>query len=107
MRKPGSPGGLPHRFTSMLLNGGGAWSLPEQCFEIASSMHHAKNKNVLTFDTVDDDVLTRGDAARPGAEIFIAASSNIGEGGQEKETASDCVNHAGGDIHAAAFFGDV
>jgi hypothetical protein len=65
--------------------GAGLWSLPEQCFEIAPSMHHAEDKNVLTIDTVDDDVLTHAGAARPGAEIFIAGSSNIGEVRQKKE----------------------
>ena len=70
-------------------------------------MHHAENQNVLTIDTVDDDVLTHGSAARPGTEIFIAGSSNIGEAGQKNEPARDPVNQAGGNIHAAAFFGDV
>jgi hypothetical protein len=37
-------------------------------------MHHAENKNVVTIDTVDDDVLTHAGAAHPGAEIFIAGS---------------------------------
>lgn len=70
-------------------------------------MHHAENMNVLTIDTVDDDVLTHGGAAQPGAEIFIAGSSNIGEVGQKIETVGDRVNQAGGNIHAAAFLGDV
>ena len=85
----------------------GLCSLPEQCFEIAPSMHHAENKNVLTIDTVDDDVLTHAGAARPGAEIFVAGSPNIGEVGQKKETAGDRVNQASGNIHASALFGDV
>ncbi|HXB73275.1 MAG TPA: hypothetical protein VNY05_33870 [Candidatus Acidoferrales bacterium] len=63
--------------------------------------------NVLTFNAVDDDIFTHGDATRPSTEIFIAGSSNIGEAGQKKEPAGDRVNQAGGNIHAAAFFGDV
>ena len=59
----------------------GLCSLPEQCFEIASSMHHAEDQNVLTIDTVDDDVLTHAGAPHPGAEIRIAGSPNIGEVG--------------------------
>ena len=70
-------------------------------------MHHAENKNILTIDTVDDDVLTHTGAARPGTEIFIAGSSNIGEAGERKETAGDRVNQAGSNFHAAAFLGDV
>ncbi len=70
-------------------------------------MHYAENQNVLTIDTVDDDVLTHAGAARPGAEIFVVGSPNIGECGQKKETAGDRVNQASGNIHAAALFGDV
>jgi hypothetical protein len=70
-------------------------------------MHHAENKNVLTIDTVDHDVLSHVGAPHPGAEIFIPGSSNIGEVGQKKETASDRVDQAGGNIHAAAFLGDL
>ena len=62
----------------------GPWSLPEQCFEMASSMHHAENKNLLTIDAIEDDVLPHGGAARAGTEIFIAGSSQIGEAGQRK-----------------------
>ena len=57
-------------------------------------MHYAENQNVLTIDTVDDDVLTHAGAARPGPEIFFAGSSNIGEVGQKQETAGDRVNGA-------------
>jgi hypothetical protein len=41
-------------------------------------MHYAGNENVLTIDTVEDDVLTHAGAARPGAEILVAASPNVG-----------------------------
>ena len=70
-------------------------------------MHHAQNKNVLTIDTVDDDVLTDTGAARPNTEILIAGSSNVGEVRQKQETAGDRVNQTGGNIHAAALSGDV
>lgn len=70
-------------------------------------MHYAENRNVLAFDTVDDHILTHGDAAGTGTEPFIAGSSNIGEAGQKNESAGDRVYQAGGNIHAAAFSSDV
>jgi hypothetical protein len=70
-------------------------------------MHHAENKNVMTIDTVDDDVLTHAGAPHSSAEILIAGSSNIGEVGQQIETAGDSVDQASGNIHATALSSDI
>jgi hypothetical protein len=40
-------------------------------------MNDAKNENVLPPDAINDDVITRGEAARPAAEILIAGASDV------------------------------
>jgi hypothetical protein len=70
-------------------------------------MHHPENVNVPTLHTVDDRVPTHGGATHPGAEVFIAGSSNIWEVGQKEETAGDRVNQASGGGNAATLSGDV
>lgn len=65
-------------------------------------MNHAKNENVLAFDTIDDNVFAHGEAARPDAEIIVAGASGVREAGEKKETAGNPVNQPGGDIHVAA-----
>src|SRR5208283_5649922 len=82
-------------------------SLIEHSFEISSSVYHAENENIPTFDAVHDDVLAHGDASRPGTEILIARSSCVREGGEKIEPGGNRVNQARRNIHAAAFLGDI
>jgi hypothetical protein len=85
----------------------GAWSLTEQRFEITPAMYYAENENVLSLNTVDDDVLAHGEAARPNAEIFVTGAASVREGSEKNETAGNRVNQTGRNIHAATFFGYV
>ena len=48
-------------------------------------MHDAKDKRVLVFDTVNDDIFPHGHAAVSGAEIFIAGTSDIGKAGKHEK----------------------
>jgi len=68
-------------------------------------MNDAKNESVLALDPINDDVLTRGEAARPAAEILIAGASGVRRAGEKKEPAGYRVNQPGSDVHAGAFLG--
>ena len=48
-------------------------------------MHDAKDKRVLVFDTVNDDIFPHGQGAASGTEIFIAGTSDIGKAGKHKK----------------------
>ena len=67
--------------------------------------YDVQDQNILTFNAIDDDILSRGKTAQAGAQVFIAATSNMGIGGKKKKTVGDGINHAVGDVDAVAFLG--
>jgi len=67
-------------------------SVAEKGLDLAAAMDYAKDKGVLVFDAVNDDVLAHGKATSSGAEIFSAGTSDIGKAGQREETVGDSVN---------------
>ncbi len=70
-------------------------------------MYHAENKNVRTFDTIYDYVLTGGETARPGAKVFVARPSDVGEARKKEEAVRDRVSQAAGNSYAATLLGDI
>ncbi len=45
---------------------------PEQAFDLAFPVDHAKNENILPFNAIDDDVFADGETAHPNAEVSVA-----------------------------------
>ncbi len=70
-------------------------------------MRDTKNKHVLGFKAVHDDVLAHSQASASNPEIFIAGTPDIGKAGEVKKTICDGVNQPVGNLNAAAFLGDV
>jgi hypothetical protein len=66
-----------------------ASELIEQCFKVASAVHHPENENVRSFDAINNDVFAHGKAARAGAEIFIPGASDVRKGGEKRGAAGD------------------
>ena len=64
----------------------------EKGLEIAAAMYDAKDKHVLVFDTVNDDILPHSHAASSGAEIVIAGTSDIGEARQHEKAVGEGVD---------------
>ena len=64
----------------------------EKGLQLAAAMDNAKDKHVLVFNTVDDDILAHRQAAASGAEIVIAGASGIGKAGKHEKTVCDGVN---------------
>jgi hypothetical protein len=55
-------------------------------------MYDAKDKHILVFNTVNDDILPHSHASASGAEIVIAGTSDVGEARQHEKTVGDGVN---------------
>src|SRR5260370_4868787 len=81
--------------------------MPEQRFDVTAGAYHMENQNVLTFDSVEDDVLARGKTPQARAQILIAPSSNVGVTGKKEKPLGDGIDHAVGNLNAAAFLGRV
>ncbi len=70
-------------------------------------MHNTKDKHICVFDVVDNNVFPHSQAAVPGAEIFFARTSDIGEARKCEETVCDGVNQVVSNLDAAALLGDI
>jgi len=64
----------------------------EKGLQVAATMYDAKDKHVLVFDAVNDDIPPHRHAAASGAEIVIAGTSDIGEARQHEEAVGEGVN---------------
>ena len=54
----------------------------EKHIKVAPAMHD-RDKHILVFDTVNDDVFAHDQAAASRAKIFIAGASDIKETGEK------------------------
>src|ERR1019366_7329404 len=81
--------------------------MPEQRSSVAAAAYQMENQNVLVSDPIDDDVLPDNKTSQARAQIFVAAASHLGKAGQEKEPVGDGINHAVGNLDAAALLGHV
>src|ERR1035437_3441286 len=81
--------------------------MPEQRSKVAAAAYHMENKNLLPFQAIDDDVLPDNKAPQARAQIFVAAASHLGKAGQKKKPVGDGINHAVGNLDAAALLGYV
>jgi len=79
--------------------------VPEQRFDVTAGAYHMENQNVLIFDSVDDDVFACGKTPQARAQILISASSNVRVTGKKEKPLGDGINHAVGNLDAAAFLG--
>jgi hypothetical protein len=70
-------------------------------------MDDAKDKNVLSLNTVQDDVVPNSNAPRAEAEIVVADASKVRKTSKKDKSVRDRVNQPIGDFDAAAFLGDV
>jgi len=66
-----------------------------------------KNQYVVTFDSIDDDILARKKTSQAGTQILIAAASDVGITGEQKEPLGDGINHAVGNLEVAALRGQL
>ncbi|MGD0010820.1 MAG: hypothetical protein ABSE93_20040 [Terriglobia bacterium] len=73
------------------LKHGGGVSAVEKGPQVAA-MDDAKDKHVLVFNTVKDDILPHSHAAASDAEFVIAGTSDIGEARKHEKTVGDGVN---------------
>ncbi|MFZ0963865.1 MAG: hypothetical protein WAO35_23625 [Terriglobia bacterium] len=64
----------------------------EKGLQVAAAMYDAKDKHVLVFDTVNDDILPHRHAAASGTEIVIAGTSDIGEARRHEQAVGEGVN---------------
>ena len=76
--------------------------MPEQRFNVTAGAYHMKNQHVLIFNSVDDDVLAREKTPQARTQILIAASSDVGVTGKKKKPVGEGINHAVGNLDAAA-----
>ena len=72
---------------------------------VTAGAYHMKNQNVFIFGAVDDDVFAREKTRQARTQIFIAASSNVGLAGKKEKLLGDGIDHAVGNLDAAAFCG--
>jgi hypothetical protein len=84
-----------------------AGSQLEELFKIPFAMNHSEDKYVFAFDAIDNDIFADGKAARSGTEILVTGAACVRKFGQKTESISDGVHQVCGDIHAAAFSGDI
>src|SRR5258708_23693689 len=66
-----------------------------------------KNKRVILFEAVDDDVLAHGKAPQARAQILIAAASDVRMTGQKVEARGNGIDKPVGNVDAATFFDNV
>src|ERR1035437_4565136 len=66
-----------------------------------------ENQNVLVCNAIDDDVLPGNKTPQARAQIFVAAASHLGKAGQQSKPVGDGINHAVGNLDAAALLGHV
>ena len=64
-----------------------------------------KNQHVVIFNAVDDDVFAREKTPQARTQIVITASSNVRLTGKKEKPLGDGINHAVGNLDAAAFLG--
>ena len=81
--------------------------MSEKRFKVAAAAQHMENKNLLHLQAIDDDVLPDNKTPQARAQIFVAAASHLWKAGQEKKPAGDGIDHAVGNLDAAALLGYV
>jgi len=103
-----SRGGHSQRFvgSSAWLIGGNS-TLTQQRLNVAATPYHMKDQDVLTFDAVDDDVLTHGKTAQPRSQLLVAPAAQTRVTGENEKALCDGINEAVGDFDAAAFYCNV
>ena len=79
--------------------------MPEQRFNVTAGAYHMKNQHVFIFSAVDDDIFAREKTPQARTQIFIAASSNVRVTGKKEKPLGDGIDHAVGNLDAAAFLG--
>src|ERR1035437_5806490 len=79
----------------------------EQRSKVAAAAYHMENQNVLVCNAIDDDVLPGNKTPDLRAQIFVAAASHLGKAGQQSKPVGDGINHAVGNLDAAALLGHV
>ncbi|MGA8029719.1 MAG: hypothetical protein WB992_21455 [Bryobacteraceae bacterium] len=88
----------------MLLYG---FLLAKEGLNISAAAHDVKNRHILVFDPINDDVLADWKAPEAGAQIFVSAAAHERVTREKVKPLRDRVNQSVGNVHAAAFFGDV
>ncbi len=79
----------------------------DQGSDVATIAEHAENQNVLTLDTIENQMTAHREAAQAGAQILATVATSVGIPGNQEETVGDGVDQAISDLRVAAFDGDV
>jgi len=73
-------------------------SMSKQPLNVTASAYDVEDQHILSFNPVDDDVFANRKTAQAGAQVFIAAASDVGISGEKKELVGDGIDHAVGNL---------